>query len=123
MQTARSAVAQQLAVSDPMREWQGVASRLQCGISMFRSENARIRNLDSRDIRAFASDAAIDFPRPVFECGPEVMGSITAQAARLSELSAACESLSSRVRLQTSPADQVPPAALASGGVAVEGMN
>ena len=43
----------QLINCQPMREWRTVATRLQCAIPRFRAENARLRSLDPRDIKAF----------------------------------------------------------------------
>ena len=45
----------QLIDCQPMGEWKSVATRLQCAIPRFRAENARLRSLDPRDIKAFCN--------------------------------------------------------------------
>jgi hypothetical protein len=90
--------ARQLADSDPVREWRGIANRLRCAIPMFRNENARLRHLDPRDIRAFSRPVDISFDPPVFECRPSLRNQIDESAAKLEALSAECEQLGTGVR-------------------------
>jgi hypothetical protein len=82
--------AEQLFGAEPFRQWEGVAERLNCVIPAFRSENARLRALDTRDILAFQLDSLITFAAPQYT--PD-----QSQVARVDESRAAMHALSGRL--------------------------
>ena len=48
--------------ANPLREWRAKAGRVEGVIPLFRSENARLRSLDPREILAFADAPAVPLP-------------------------------------------------------------
>lgn len=46
----------------PLLEWGGKANRLEAIVPMFRAENARLRAMDTRSIRAFSTPARLELP-------------------------------------------------------------
>jgi hypothetical protein len=98
--------ASQLTGAAPMREWNAITRRLAGVIHLFRSENARLRHLDSRDIRAFDAPALIDFPPPSLDVSTELAAQLEGLRERLQDLQFAHDRIARPVRV----AAAVPPA-------------
>jgi hypothetical protein len=92
--------AQQLVQCDPTAQWEAVAERLACVVRSFRAENARMRHLDTRDIRAFhAEPPELNTPQPPAEELPtHVAELIVVHRRKLGELAAAYDRIASVAR-------------------------
>jgi hypothetical protein len=89
----------QLIGAQPMREWRGITSRLSSAVPMFRAENARLRNLDPRDIKAFNSSTELEFDEPTFESPAEALQQLVEYRNVMASLKKASEEIGRPFRL------------------------
>jgi len=101
--------ATQLAEADPMREWQGITSRLSSAVSMFRAENARLRNLDTRDIKAFNHPTRLDFAEPTFTAPVESVKQLAEYLSTMNALTKAYDEITRPVRIDRRAAEMPAP--------------